>query len=376
LVAVAGSVLTIWAGVSVFVGLVTTVCLLVFATSLSYWERRGVRAAFEQLLSDSDRVEKATPLIEPYTQSLHSVADASMARWSKHIEIARRQSDDAGSQLTLDFNAILNRLNVMLDTHQGETADGIVTVIEQSRDELGSMLDLLGQAFDSQKPMLHEFENLAEVTEDLKRMASAVADIAKQTNLLALNAAIEAARAGEAGRGFAVVADEVRKLSDQSGKLGRQIQTKVDAVNVATSAALATAGQLSSQNESLTKKSDATIRGVLERFRSVVSGLSDSSQHMAEGSQSVRVMVESVLVQLQFQDRMSQILSAVFKDIERLLSRMREQNGRIQQGKAPELFDSKAWIAELERTYTTLEQHDSLQAAVQGQVSANEITFF
>jgi methyl-accepting chemotaxis protein len=224
--------------------------------------------------------------------------------------------------------------------------------------------------------MLREFESLAQVTEDLKRMATAVADIAKQTNLLALNAAIEAARAGESGRGFAVVADEVRKLSDQSGALGKQIQAKVDAVNVATGTALATAGQMSTQTETLMKASDSTIRLVLERFRSVVQGLSESSQAMAEGGQEVRVKVESVLVHLQFQDRMGQILAAVSSDIERLASRLREQEGRVEQGQSPELFDVKGWIAELERSYTTLEQHGGQASGGKSAAAASEVTFF
>ena len=376
LVAATSGVLLIWSGLSILGGLLLTFGLLVFAAGLSYWERRRINASFERVFADLAMAEAAKPVIGPYTQSLHSVADASMARWTKHIDIARQQSNTAGNELTNDFTGILGQLSVMLDNHQSETTEGVVAIIEQSRGELGGMLDRLSHAFDAQKPMLREFENLAEVTADLKRMATVVADIAKQTNLLALNAAIEAARAGEAGRGFAVVADEVRKLSDQSGTLGKQMQIKVDAVNVATGSALSTAGQMSTQNESLMKSSDATIRSVIERFSGVVNGLSESSQHMAEGSLSVRQKVESVLVHLQFQDRMSQILAAVFNDIERLSARLREQERRIELGEQPEMFDSAAWIAELERTYTTLEQHDSRHATASGPGSTNEITFF
>jgi len=373
--AIAGGVLA-FSGLTLIIAFVWTFGLLSIAAGLAYWERRRIDSEWKRMEAEHAKAEAENPVIEPYTLSLHAVADASMARWSKHINIARHQSDSAGNALTLDFNAILGKLSEILETHRDESAEGIVAIIEQSRDELGRMLGHLNQAFDAQKPMLREFESLSKVTDDLKRMATSVADIAKQTNLLALNAAIEAARAGDAGRGFAVVADEVRKLSDQSGALGKQIQIKVDAVNVATTTALATAARLSAQNESLVSESDATIRQVLERFGDVVLGLSNSSQQMADGSNEVRTMVESVLVQLQFQDRMSQILGAVMTDIERLLERLRQQNECIQQGKSPELFDARTWVAELERTYTTLEQHDTQQPTARNHASAGGITFF
>ena len=374
--AVAGGLLVWKSEIPLAVALVWTLALLVLAAGASYWERRAIRIAVDQSAAKYGRTDVAQPAIAPYTTSLHQVAAASLVRWAEHIAIARRQTENAGNALTSDFAAILNQLGVMLDTRDREAAAGVVAVIEGARSELASMLDRLKDAFDAQKPMLREFENLAEVSADLKRMASGVAEIAKQTNLLALNAAIEAARAGETGRGFAVVADEVRKLSDQSGSLAKQIGDKVETVNAATGSALLSAGQMSRQNESLMASSDATMGAVLERFRSVVQGLSDSSQHMAEGSQSVREKVEAVLVHLQFQDRMSQILSAVCQDIERLLARTRAEEARIECGETPEPFDVQKWVAELEQTYTTLEQHDTRHPAAQGQVSASEITFF
>ena len=376
LVAAAGGGLLLWSEASMVAGSAMSAGLLALAAGLSYWERRGIRAGFAQLVAAQTAAEQTRPCVEPYVRSLHEVADASLPRWSKHVDIARLQTEGAGSELTQGFNTILDRLRVMLDQHSGDATEGVVSVIEHSRAQLTGMLDRLNQAFDAQKPMLREFESLAQVTEDLKRMASSVADIAKQTNLLALNAAIEAARAGEAGRGFAVVADEVRKLSNQSGILGKEIQVRVDAVNIATSSALASASQMSVQNESLIINSGQTIHEVLDRFGDAAHGLSDASQQMAEGGKDVRQQVEEVLVQLQFQDRMSQILCAVCKDIDRLLERLREQEKIIADGRTPEPFDVQDWIAVLERTYTTLEQYDSKHPSAKGEVSASEVTFF
>ena len=376
LVAVLGGGMLLWSQPSLVGGGALAAGLLAVAVGLSWWERRQLGAALDRLVVERGLDDAAQPKIEPYLKSLHEVADASMIRWSEHIAIARRQTEDAGVELTQDFGAILSKLRAMIDTRNADASESVVTVIESSRRELLGMLDRLLDAFDAQKPMLLEFESLAEVTEDLKRMASAVADIAKQTNLLALNAAIEAARAGEAGRGFAVVADEVRKLSSQSGMLGQDIQSKVDAVNRATTSALVSAGQMSVQNEALTKSSGDTINAVLERFGGVLRGVSDSSQQMAEGSQNVRERVEAVLVHLQFQDRTSQILNAVCRDIDRLLEQVREQEQRIASGKSPQPFDAQQWIAELEQTYTTLEQFGTHPADTKGAVSASEITFF
>jgi methyl-accepting chemotaxis protein len=105
---------------------------------------------------------------------------------------------------------------------------------QQGRQQVMRTVDAIGELASGVTATAGEVENLAERVRDISQVVDVIRTVAEQTNLLALNAAIEAARAGEAGRGFAVVADEVRSLAHRTQRSTQEIEQLVQAIEQGT----------------------------------------------------------------------------------------------------------------------------------------------
>jgi len=302
--------------------------------------------------------------------------------WAAHIEDSRSQMEAAVAALTQRFAVIVDRLDKTLRTSGSGEDNGLAAAFSYSSGELHGVLTSLKEAMTSNAAMHAQVQSLSRFVAELQQMAAEVGDIAQQTNLLAINATIEAAHAGSQGRGFAVLAQEVRKLSALSGATGQRMVDKVgvigEAIRVARDAAKASA----TREAASASASENAINGVLDRFRGVTEAMEASTAALTQESAGIQVEIVEALVQLQFQDRVSQRMTHVRHNIERLPVLLADSRRHfdVSGGLAP--VDTKTLLDELEGSYAmaderTTHARDASTAAPEAAGAAlEEVTFF
>ena len=301
--------------------------------------------------------------------------DVATRTWATHLGTAQTQMREAIDQLLRSFDDILRELDALIDApanNAGANDDARAEVLVQCEGQLRQILGKFEGFVHSRDEVLNTVRTLSDASGNLRVMAEDVSNLARQTNLLSLNAAIEAARAGPAGRGFAVVAGEVRRLSEESGQTGKRIGSQVDKFNHSMQQAMAQATQSAESDTLAIHSSEASINQVVERVDGAVKQLHQRAADQTLQGQLIKAQVEQVLIAFQFQDRVHQILDQLRDSMQAATASLTQS---LADGQMP---DEASWQALLGTGYTTDEQRAVARGTpVSASPAANvETTFF
>ncbi|QSX77580.1 methyl-accepting chemotaxis protein [Agrilutibacter solisilvae] len=245
-------------------------------------------------------IDRTRELIRESVGKLGGSFDAVNRRSRQQGEVVARIVDRRGDNENGGGGADVHRFALQASQQMEQLVEALEAVAGQS-----------GATVTHIDAMAEHLDGIFALLEDVK-------SIADQTNLLALNAAIEAARAGEAGRGFAVVADEVRNLSERSTAFNEQIRKLAHSSKDSISRVRDTVTQMASRDLDRSRNARTEAAAMLERVDGINRGLGNGMREIAECGRAIDQSVAEAVRSLQFEDIATQALGAANVHLDRL----------------------------------------------------------
>ena len=257
--------------------------------------------AKEQADAGQQALHAAAGEVDQLVEQLVSVATELTARMEQAKYSVMSQRDRVASSATAmeEMNATV--LEVAKSASQAsqrseasrERAANGAHVVQQSI----HALSVLGE---DTRVLRREMQQLGDQANSIGAIITVINDIADQTNLLALNAAIEAARAGEAGRGFAVVADEVRKLAEKTMEATRQVGAAISGIQAGTERSIDAMSQAAARVQDATEfagKSGEALKGIVEEAIAAadqVRNIATAAEEQSAASNEIAASLEEI----------------------------------------------------------------------------------
>lgn len=307
--------------------------------------------------------------------------DTALAQAQQQLEIAEARATDCQRRQD-ELKALISNFSTFA-VSLGETQSSLGTlaeamraekeraveaqdVTENSRESIDRIAANLSTLASSSQGAAQQVGQLASRAQEISAIVQMIKEIADQTNLLALNAAIEAARAGEAGRGFAVVADEVRKLAERTATATSEITTLVDQISQASSMSRDRMDELAEHSAVYSKDGEAAASAMRQLL-----DISSNMEHTSAAS-ALRGFCELAKVDhLIFKFRVYRALLGLSDEHEGAFSSHREcRLGKwYYEGEGKACFDKLPGYQDVEPPHVRV--HNAAQSAVRAANSGN-----
>ena len=279
-------------------------------------------------------LDKLQGNLKSIANGANAVASAAnlMATTSSHVATASHEQSESASgmaatveEMTVSINHVADRAleTSRISTESGQLALSGEHVIGQTVSDIQDIAQTVHDSAD----LIHSLEQHSQQISNVVRV---IKEVAEQTNLLALNAAIEAARAGEQGRGFAVVADEVRKLAERTSASTQEISSTIDTMRTSASNAVV----------SMEGAVDKVTKGV-QRAQEA----NESIKQIGEGSRNAVEMVEEIAIAIREQGSATNNIAS---QVERI-AQMSEESSAAAGNSAQTAHDLNRLAAEMQQ---------------------------
>ena len=225
--------------------------------------------------------------------ALHALFNAyENADFTQEIQNAHGKVELATNALGVEIRKMLrsslDSANLLNDDSKelSEAVQSLNTSANEQADKLARIAESMAQMTAAIQNISAKTSDITTQGEDVKNVIGIIRDIADQTNLLALNAAIEAARAGEHGRGFAVVADEVRTLAEKTGKSLSEIEANVNVL----------VQGINDMSESIKEQTQGI--GQINEAVSQLEGITQQNVEIASNSQEISNAIDTIAMHI------------------------------------------------------------------------------
>lgn len=235
-----------------------------------------------------------------------SVASTQIAEGSQTQSEAAASTAAAVEQITVSINSVAANTEDVR-----KLSEKSLQQTKQGNQDVSAMIGEISHVQEAVTKIAGSVKEFVDSTRAIANMTQQVKDIADQTNLLALNAAIEAARAGEQGRGFAVVADEVRKLAEKSAKSASEIDQVTNSLN-----------QKSALVEEVVQTGLRSLQATQQQVERVSKVLTEAGEAVSQSSQGVSDIAASVSEQ-------SLASTEIARNVEKIAQMSEENNAAV-----------------------------------------------